>query len=160
MLVLFFAVNLTAQQTHKNYQKEYEILNIGLDFLEIENVYIRIIPLNPKLVKDAFRKGVQLRGHIKGLGNQYSLQISHVKGLFGKLFILSHELIHLEQMHTGKLVYLTNNSIEFDGKIYKNIEKMDYDSRPWENEAHEKGELLMYKISKQIKLNTKKPLTN
>lgn len=52
-----------------------------------------------------------------------------------------HELVHTHQYLSGRLKHTHGNRVVYEGVVYD--WNMDYDSRPWEIEAHAKEKRLM-----------------
>ena len=53
---------------------------------------------------------------------------------------IMHELVHAHQYLSGRLKHLHNDLVRYEGVLYNWY--MDYDSRPWEIEAHAKEKQL------------------
>lgn len=51
-----------------------------------------------------------------------------------------HELVHAHQYLSGRLKHMHNGLVRYEGVLYN--WDMDYDSRPWEIEAHAKEKQL------------------
>lgn len=60
--------------------------------------------------------------------------------------ILAHELIHLQQYKSGKLVKLEGANVQWNGNIINDITSIPYNEREWEKEAFEKGKDLEKEI--------------
>lgn len=54
-----------------------------------------------------------------------------------RLMTLSHEMIHVHQLETKKLQYITSNLIYWDG-IHINPNNMEWGDKPWEIDAVER----------------------
>lgn len=61
------------------------------------------------------------------------------------IMFISHEVIHIKQMETGKFSAFRDSAI-FDGKIYYINELPEYTMRPWEYEAFELTPFLTGKV--------------
>ena len=66
------------------------------------------------------------------------------------IFPLVHELIHIEQMHRGRLAISRSGDPVWDGVIYKiDYAKMSYDEYrqlPWEQDVSNREKTLLTKI--------------
>lgn len=67
------------------------------------------------------------------------------------LIPLVHELIHLEQIHTGKLSVSRTGQITWEGQMHraKDLTRMshrDYTHQPWEQDVAKKQRLLLEKV--------------
>lgn len=146
---LFFVIYLVNSSLNKPFDiKEYNtrsnhILNLsnveyandiiyaGLDELDIDsvNVIVATFPdkLSNKLLQSADLHVDALITYDNGMYMIYIKNSSQSR----LTKVLSHELIHLKQMRTGRLVNKKTH-IEWEGKPYKNI---PYEQREWEDEA-------------------------
>lgn len=116
------------------------VLSVGLDELDISGVsiYARGITINNNIGE------LTLLGHIiAGENNQYLIEINpNNKSEIIK--IVSHELIHLQQMKTGKFK-VTKTYVLWKGDTLYN--PPPYEEREWELEAVEKGLILEKQIN-------------
>lgn len=127
-----------------------DIVNIGLAEMGIQNVAVFIRPIPPKLKEHHRRHNVSLDGFITGGGNRYIIWVDKLS-IFRTITVLSHELIHLEQYRTKKIVYLGGQTVMWNGRKYRNILSIPYYERPWEIEAHKRGRILRAKIIEKLK---------
>ena len=118
-----------------------KIVEVGLYELGIDSVYVRINEITDE-AKSNFGIDVELRAHIIGRGNQYTIWIDEM-GQDESIKVLSHELIHLEQYRNREIVleeyYVVWRGINY---TYGDIERMDYLKRPWEIDAINKSKKL------------------
>lgn len=79
------------------------------------------------------------------------------------VLILSHELIHLNQMHRGDLCGTATGAITWRGTVYTDTASLDYGSYlelPWEEEAHRQQEWLLREVLALEAQNMKTVQTN
>jgi hypothetical protein len=118
------------------------IIHVGLDSIGIKGVAIQVRELT-KESKAALGENVELKGALYGYGNQYLMFVSEGSRQ-NHISIVSHELIHLRQYYTNRLIY--NGTFVYFDSVKYNLSDVDYFSRPWEKEAFEKET----KLSNQI----------
>jgi len=121
------------------------IVYIGLTELDIRGVSVQI-----KILSDDIEvEDMELLGFIQGnIGNQYIIFIKDT-GRLESIDIISHELIHLNQMYDSRLI---NGSIEliWENQIFNKDDIMEYNLRPWEIEAKYLGLELSYKLKQKL----------
>ena len=131
--------NIVTNRTDNEYYDN--IVEVGLYELGIDCVYVRINEITDE-AKSNFGIDVELRAHIIGRGNQYTIWIDEM-GHDESIKVLSHELIHLEQYRNREIVleeyYVVWRGINY---TYGDIERMDYLKRPWEIDAINKSKKL------------------
>jgi hypothetical protein len=112
------------------------IVSVGLSELGIAGITVLIDPLEKELTTEEF----EILAHIIGTQNQFIIftnEFSREKALE----VMSHELIHLQQYNTGRLVK-TDGGVIWEGYYIESIEEIPYMARPWELEAFVLGENL------------------
>jgi hypothetical protein len=129
--------NLIANRTYITYYDT--ISKIGLTELGIQGVTIIFKPMgNDKKIDSNYH----LMAYIIGKENQFVINISDLNKLEA-IDIISHELIHLEQIRNSQLIkhdgYVIWNGVEYPNDL-------DYSKRPWENDAFSRGKTLSYQI--------------
>ena len=107
------------------------VLYVGLNALEAEGVTIIIDKLSDK-AKEQFDG--ELKAHIRCYNNMYYLFIDEYSRE-EVIEIIAHELIHIQQYNSNDLVYL-NGSVFWRGEEY-DLTNIEYQKRPWEDEAFE-----------------------
>lgn len=135
--------NIITNKTSKSYLDT--LVSTGLDVLGLRGEFVMIKTLDPSL-KDALGTDTQLRACIIGERNQYVIYIDDLSR-YESLTILSHELIHLEQYSSGRLIKMEDHFMMFDGEMY-NVDNVQYKDRPWEVEAFNKEKELKTKLEK------------
>lgn len=125
------------------------IVSVGLDSLGIEEVTVMIKDIEfQRDLGDDYQAAAYVEASDWWIGNQYLIYIK--KGSRNEMIkILSHELIHIQQYHTQKLMYDKGDYLVWDGDSL-NILEIPYDKRPWEIEAFEISPELESKIKKTL----------
>lgn len=122
------STNVIINSTSKTYIDT--ILFVGLNELEIENITIFVQPLTDKIKTRL--NDMEYQALVTGENGFYTLFV----GDYGRehlITILSHELTHLKQYETKRLI-LANNIPFWEGKEWK-VQGILYTDRPWEEEA-------------------------
>lgn len=105
------------------------IVSVALEKIAIENIKVLILPLKKNKIID---NNFEIRAHVRAFGNFYYIWIDDMsKDEY--INVLSHEIIHIHQYYTGRIVY-EDNKVFFNKKEY-DLEKISYENRPWESEA-------------------------
>jgi hypothetical protein len=133
--------NIISNKTSKSYLDT--LVSQGLDVLGLKGEYVMIRTMDPSL-KGALGADTELRAYIIGERNQYIIYIGDLDRQ-ESLTILSHELIHLQQYTSGRLIRMEDRFMMFDGEVY-NVDNIEYKNRPWENEAFKKETDLKLKL--------------
>ena len=135
--------NMVANRTEDNYLDS--VVYVGLNELGMDSLAVTIRPITDE-VKQQFDSEGTLKAHILGRGRQYIIFLDDM-GRDESIKVLSHELIHLRQYVTQKLI-LHKNEVIWDGKViseYK-VSESKYNDRPWEIEAFAEQRQLENKI--------------
>lgn len=122
------------------------IIYVGLKNLHITNVSVLIKPLS-EASKYNFRENGDLRGYIRYDGELFTIFIDEMS-TYESIEIISHELIHLEQYKTRRLV-VRYYQPTWEGEDIS-LEKVSYENRPWEIEAFQKQDDLSKKMKKDL----------
>ena len=124
--------NLIANRTDRNYLDS--IVYVGLNEMNLDSIAITIRQISPD-VQERFDSDSQLKAHIIGKENQYIIFVDEMSR-DEAIKVLSHELIHLKQYYTKKLI-LEKDKVIWDGReVYQSeINDTKYEQRPWEAEA-------------------------
>lgn len=136
-----------------NYTQSDEVEKIvffSLDKLKIPNVKISIVYI-PNFIVTLHEKETNsyLEGFIVETSlNTYQILVNRNLNEINLRRVLFHEMIHLKQSHTGRLINCNRMSSQFDGVDYPNIDEVPYLMRPWEYEAfkHQKNLILYYNM--------------
>jgi hypothetical protein len=134
---------MVANRTEDNYLDS--VVYVGLNELGMDSLAITIRPITDE-VKQQFDSEGTLKAHILGRGRQYIIFLDDM-GRDESIKVLSHELIHLRQYVTQKLI-LHKNEVIWDGKVISGYEVSEskYNDRPWEIEAFAEQRQLENKI--------------
>ena len=135
--------NMVANRTEDNYLDS--VVYVGLNELGMDSLAVTIRPITDE-VKQQFDSEGTLKAHILGRDRQYIIFLDDM-GRDESIKVLSHELIHLRQYVTKKLV-LHKNEVVWDGEIISEyrVSELKYDDRPWEIEAFVEQRQLENKI--------------
>ena len=143
--VLFLSINASAEEGHFN-QVELSgnnfitnsegiafydtIISVGLDEAGISGANIVVSELSDN-AKEQFSSG-ELKAHVRYFNGTFYLFLDKYDRREA-MEIISHEIIHIVQYNTGQLIY-ENGQLYWEGQEY-DLEKLDYDNRPWERAA-------------------------
>ena len=135
--------NMVSNRTEDNYLDS--VVYVGLNELGMDSIAVTIRPITDE-VKQQFDSEGTLKAHILGRGRQYIIFLDDM-GRDESIKVLSHELIHLRQYVTQKLI-LHKNEVIWDGKVISGYEVSEskYNDRPWEIEAFAEQRQLESKI--------------
>jgi predicted metallopeptidase len=135
--------NMVVNRTEDNYLDS--VVHVGLNELGMDSIAVSIRPITDE-VKQRFDSEGNLKAHILGRGRQYIIFLDDMSR-DESIKILSHELIHLRQYFTEKLI-LHKNGVIWNGKVISEYEvsELKYDDRPWEIEAFGEQRKLENKI--------------
>jgi hypothetical protein len=123
------------------------IVSVGLKELDVKNCSVTIEEM-PQAVKDMFYQQNQLNLQAAVMGDNFMFDIlTSDLNRSEAILIISHELLHLKQYNSGRLVIEDNGDINFDNKVYK-ITELPYNDRPWEIEAFNQQANLANKVHK------------
>jgi hypothetical protein len=134
---------------HINNNYIESIIYAGLSELEIDSVTVNLyyLPINLKSVNLNNKIHIIQALIFKNTDYNYSIFVnSNSINSNDIIEHISHELIHLKQFNTNRLIVFNNlNIIRFDNKMYLTTET-DYRNRPWEQEAFDNQEELEARI--------------
>jgi len=135
--------NMVSNRTEDNYLDS--VVYVGLNELGMDSIAVTIRPITDE-VKQQFDSEGTLKAHILGRGRQYIIFLDDM-GRDESIKVLSHELIHLRQYVTQKLI-LHKNEVIWDGEVISEhkVSELEYDKRPWEIEAFAEQRQLESKI--------------
>lgn len=120
------------------------IVEIGLDYLEVEDVVVIVMDVlpNANTSMDGQIKGYVIKPNTPGRDDMYFLFIDVELNKRSLIETISHELVHIKQQSTGKLVPIDNRLSEFNGRTVLH-NRVKYKDRPWEYEAFQKQRKIM-----------------
>ena len=139
--------NVIVNTTKQNYMDT--VVYIGMDILKIKDNYITIREM-PDEIKSKFndQNNLDLTASIIGANDQYIIYINQVDRVTA-IKSLSHELIHLQQYSSGRLLVTGPGVVLWEGKEI-NVLDIPYNDRPWEIEAFSNQSDLEKKIIKKL----------
>jgi hypothetical protein len=111
------------------------LTQVGLEGLGVEGVVVTLLDISP-IHQVNLLEGQVVNGFVTA-DSKTNLRLFLNPNLKEGSIItyLSHELVHVEQVYTGKLWVINSNTARWDGKIV-NINDWTYLSRPWEVDAY------------------------
>lgn len=118
------------------------ILSVGLSEVGISGIIITIYPLS-----DAAKDNSQiseLKAHVRYANGVFYLFIDELNKQEA-IRVISHEVIHIEQYLSKRLVY-EDGRVFWEGEEYQ-LNNVEYEVRPWENDAFMKDGPLSSKVS-------------
>ncbi len=141
----FNKVDLTENNLILNYSNvDYydTIISVGLDLAGVNGVMVQMQKLSDE-AKGNFNG--ELKAHIRYYNGIYYLFIDDMDREQG-IEVIAHEIIHILQYNTGQLDY----DIQTGNVIWENqtlsVNDIEYESRPWETDAHQRDGQLSIKI--------------
>lgn len=122
------------------------IIYAGLHELNIDSTYIMVFPMSEKMKTNGLGdETYELLGTLIGNKTQNVLYVNKMNRS-DCITVISHELIHLSQFHSGRLVKKDGiNTVLWEGKIF-DVTLVPYMDRPWEIEAFKRDKDLEKKI--------------
>lgn len=120
------------------------IVHVGLDILEVDSVNVQIRKLPKTSTLDL--GDLDLLAHIIGEGNSYIIFIKDNETRNEFIQIISHELIHLKDRDSGKLILFDKYGVIYGDQEWEDGRRVDYNNRPWEISAFERGPILAQEI--------------
>lgn len=131
--------------TDKNYLDT--IVSTGLSILNLEKINVVLLTLSPQ-IKDVMGPEEELQAHVREKeALTYYIWITDLPRE-KSIDVLSHELIHIEQYATNRLIF-ENNILLWELKEY-DLNRYEYRNRPWEIEAFSKEKDLSIKIKEKL----------
>lgn len=159
LMAVVFAASCTNETKRPEYELYTEIIERAQDIQEI-NIGYQLRPLSRRARLEAQGWGVKLEAQVLpevqvrtfDSVRQYFIEVNRLTD-FRMIEVLAHEVIHLQQYDSGELQYDKANSkqVIYKGVIYKDITKVGYNLRLWEQDAFREGKILAAKIRKQLR---------
>lgn len=124
-----------------------DIIYIGMDLLDIDSTTVNLFNLPEFLKYNKINNEIFIINALiyKNFDNTYTIYINDSSPKNELNLYLSHELIHLNQYYNNRLNILFGGIIKFDSLHYI-VKNVNYLERPWEMEAFEKQDSLLYEI--------------
>lgn len=121
------------------------IVKVGAAKLNIKNVIISVEDMPSSIKSGMSNQGLDLKAFVEYKGGVYYLAIDDIPKL-QSVEVISHEMIHVLQYNTKRLVVAENSTTPvWEGTPYP-INQWAYDQRPWEVEAFK----MQYGLEKRI----------
>lgn len=116
------------------------ILSVGLDQSNLNGITVVMSELS-SVAKNQFNG--DLKAHIRFYDGIYYLFIDEYSRN-ESIDIISHEIIHIIQYNSNQLKY-DNDIITWESQPF-GLDDIEYDNRPWEKDAFQRGPFLSNKI--------------
>lgn len=122
------------------------LVQAGLISLKIDSVSVLVRPMVQSSTQD--KNGtLELLAYIKGNRKQFSLYVLKMNRR-DAIEVIAHELIHLDQYRTGRLVSF-GDSVEWMGSRMRVLD-IPYEERGWEVEARRESPALAAKMKRML----------
>jgi hypothetical protein len=122
------------------------VLLLAADRLGIDAAIISVFPMsNETKINFERENNISLKAFIIGSDYRYAIYTEDLDRM-ESITVLSHEMIHLKQYNTKRLVVIGNGVVEWEGQKM-DVNLIPYNDRPWEREAFREET----KISKELK---------
>lgn len=122
------------------------ITYVGLERLGIKNKHVMIFDIKPHMVTGIL-DGHTVNGFvIQPNDTLYQIFIKSKLDRFRHIRLMSHELIHIHQTYSGRLIIIDGNNACWDGVHYV-VDEVNYHDRPWEIHAYKEEIRLGREIS-------------
>lgn len=123
------------------------ILYVGLDKMKIDSITVVIKDID---INRDMGNGIDLRGYIINRGKQYILYISKMDRVEA-IKVISHEIIHINQYDSGRLIDGGKFIIWGSDTIMKDeLGGINYFERGWEVEAFSRQDSLIKVIGEEL----------
>jgi len=132
-----------------NSQTPREMTQIGLYHLGLSGVEVMIAPLSEEKILAEKSKGFVVQGSMSGSNGMYLMRLDMSLKTDEMIEVIAHELIHLRQIHSGKLL-VRDNQVIYKMRYYKDATLIPHDLRVWEQDANAGGVKLAYKIKQKL----------
>lgn len=109
-----------------------------------DKIYIQITKMEQNVLGDT----------VLDLRLQNKIRLNSTLSVKEAVYVLSHELIHLAQIHTGQLKFNKNGNYVWNNRQYMNLAKLktlsysEYQQLPWEQDVVEKQQNLLENLLK------------
>lgn len=120
------------------------IASVGLDAAGLKGIVLVIDDLSD-VAKSNFDG--TLEAHIKYFDGVFYLFMNDLDREKA-ISVISHEIIHINQYVSGDLIY-QNGLVYWKGREY-NLDEVQYDNRPWEDDAYSKESSLASRVNELL----------
>lgn len=111
------------------------ITHVGMHELEMDNLSIMLLDI-PNHIIHKIMVGEQVNGFVLQLTDSlYQVYINPKLSRRQHINIVSHEIIHIQQNSTRRLIMLESPFVIWEGDTL-NVNQIDYMDREWETEAY------------------------
>ncbi len=122
------------------------VILLAADKLGIDAAIISVFPMNEEVRINFERENnISLNAFIIGSDYRYAIYTQDLDRM-ESITVLSHEMIHLKQYNSKRLVVIGNGVVEWEGQKM-DVNSIPYNERPWEREAFNQET----KIAKELK---------
>ena len=135
--------NIVHNMTDKTYLDT--IVKVALDIEGISGVTVVIKELK-STSQQTVEGNIDVKAAMYGEANLFLFSVNKNLSKSEAIYVVSHEIVHLEQFYSGQLV-LSNGEFLWGG-IPINYKNIAYETRPWEMEAFNKQTSLGRKIKR------------
>lgn len=112
------------------------VMLLAANKLGIDGAIISVFPMSDvSRINFERDNGISLKAFIIGSGYQYAVYTEDLTRLEA-ITVFSHEMIHLKQYNSNRLIVLENGIVKWDG-VMMEVNSIPYNDRPWEKEAFE-----------------------
>lgn len=141
----FSQVQLSENNTVVNniHPKYYDtIISVSLDQSGLKGL---VIVVNELRSESKDNSGLdKLNAHVREFNGVFYLFMEEFDRMKA-IEIICHEVIHINQYYSGQLKY-SDESLLWNDEIFL-LNEIEYDSRPWELDAYEKGTILSKNVT-------------
>lgn len=126
------------------------ITHVGLSELNIEGITILIREIEKsKTIEDDYDVNAYVVA-TRGGGDTYLIFIKKGLTRLKAIDILSHELVHIKQYDSKKLILVGDGYVTWKGGDVQDIGEIPYMDREWEKEAFSTSPILRTKLSNKL----------
>lgn len=143
----FNMIELTSNNTINNgiFPTYYDtVLSVAMDVMGLSGYSVVI----GKLTDEASNQfDGRLKAHVRYFNSNFYLFTEELDRK-ESIEVLCHEVIHMEQYTSGDLYYI-DNQVTWKGDIL-DLDSKEYESRPWENDAYSRQNVLIDLVEKKL----------
>jgi len=170
VLLIIFTPKLNTDFDHVEVPRTYSIINktdldyidkvatVGLLEMGLDTIYLQIYPMGDETVSKS-KDDVDIVGRVisdKEGTSSYIMQIDTKMSVRDIIKTIAHEIIHIEQHESGKLIKHRDENgtitgiVTWDGWPHYDIFKMNYEDFPWEKDAYKRDDALYDKMMEEL----------
>lgn len=106
--------------------------------------------LEAEVIITATPARVKARNYVTRVQGKYFIYLDTGQRESKIITVITHEMIHIQQYETGRLIQISEYLVSFDAEKYYLLE-VPHEQRPWEIEANRLGRRLERTIRKQLR---------